>query len=48
MIYKKLRAGMEVMEPFFMYCHDFQWKKSKNLLLSLNEQDQKVCCLLVK
>jgi len=41
MIYKKLRAGMEVMEPFFMYCHDFQWKKSKHLLMSLNEEDQK-------
>jgi len=41
MIYKKLRAGMEVMEPFFMYCHDFQWKKSKNLLMSLNKEDQK-------
>jgi len=41
MICKKLRAGMEVMEPFFMYCHDFQWKESKNMLMSLKEEDQK-------
>ena len=44
MIYKKLSAGMNVMEPFFKDCFDYQWKESKHLLLSLNEEDQKVCC----
>ena len=39
---------MEVMEPFFMYCHDFQWKKSKNLLMSLNKEDQKVSKALIQ
>jgi len=41
MIYKKLQAGMDVMEFFFKNCFDYQLKEATNLLRSLNEEDQK-------
>lgn len=41
LVYSKLKAGMDVMEFFFNYCFDYQWKQSRILHQSLTVKDQK-------
>jgi len=40
LVYGKLMAGMDVMEFFFRYCFDFQFKKSRELMRCMTVKDQ--------
>ena len=40
LFYNKIQAGMDVMEFFFKVDFKYQWKSSKMLLDSLNNEDK--------